>query len=97
MSDTSYYDSIANKEIKFRNYILNTFKDIFTKYPNKAHIHYFVLIRSYAQLNQRHMSWNYLKLYLKVMKFNLDGIARLFAGTMFVVLGNKINRLNIWN
>lgn len=66
MSEKAYYKDILDRQIKFENYFLSEFTDIFEKYPQKACSHWFTLAKA-LMLSGKYL--DALPYYLKVMKY----------------------------
>lgn len=59
MTDAGYYKNTAPRNIRFHEYFLEEFSDVFKKYPSKAYAHYEGLFRSYLVLHKWRKAWDY--------------------------------------
>lgn len=61
----SYYTDANKKMIKFHHYFLDTYSDIYKKYPEKGWYHYRGLITNNIQLGNYNEAWEYYRLLCK--------------------------------
>lgn len=77
MSVSGYYRDFWIRNIKFHEYMLNSFRDVFEEFPSKAQFHLYMLVRSYCMIGQLGKASS---LYLKLLrsKPTLKNILSLF-------------------
>ncbi len=73
-----YYDRPYDRLIKYHDYFLTYFADVFKRHPKYTQYHYHVLTYCYAMLKQRKMALRYYKMYLKTLP-SFDKAALLFT------------------
>lgn len=82
----SYYSDIDQKILKFHNYFLNTYAEIYKEYPEKGWRHYRGLLNYYVRHSDFHNAWVYYKKLIKAK----PGIVSIV--TPFVFITKKILR-----
>ena len=66
MSEKSYYKDLLERQIKFENYFLNEFSQIFGESPQKACSHWFTLSKALMLTGRFTEAWPF---YMKVMRY----------------------------
>jgi len=63
--ETSYYDKPYERLIKYHDYFLTFFADVFKRHPDYAQYHYHNLTYSYAMLRQRKKAFVFFRKYIR--------------------------------
>jgi len=61
--EDKYYKDLSRRYIKFHEYFLNQFAEVFSRHPKYAYYHYNNLFHYYAMVSDKKNAWNYCKLY----------------------------------